>query len=46
VSECRKKGLLVVKAGKNTIRFMPPLTVSESEINKAVAIFSGVLSRK
>jgi predicted acetylornithine/succinylornithine family transaminase len=46
VAECKNKGLLVVKAGKNTIRFMPPLTVSESEIDKAVAVFSEVLSRK
>ncbi len=46
VQECKSKGLLVVKAGRNTIRFMPPLTVSTSEIDKAVAIFKSVISKK
>jgi len=27
-------GVLVLKAGKNTLRFLPPLTISKDEINK------------
>ncbi len=41
---CKDAGLLVVKAGNNTVRFMPPLTVSEAEMDEAVALFTKVVS--
>jgi len=44
VDECRKRGLLVIKAGMNTIRFMPPLIVGRRDIDKAVKIFEAALS--
>jgi predicted acetylornithine/succinylornithine family transaminase len=44
VDACRDKGLLVIKAGMNTIRFMPPLIVTNKDIDKAVKIFESVLS--
>ncbi|GBU20830.1 acetyl ornithine aminotransferase [Fibrobacteres bacterium R8-0-B4] len=44
VDECRNRGLLVIKAGMNTIRFMPPLTVGRKDIDKAVKIFEAALS--
>jgi predicted acetylornithine/succinylornithine family transaminase len=43
ISACRKRGLLVVKAEHNTVRFMPPLVVTHAHIDTAVRIFSGVL---
>jgi predicted acetylornithine/succinylornithine family transaminase len=45
ISECRNAGLLLIKAGHNTIRFLPPLTVKKSEIDKAVKIFVNVLNK-
>ncbi len=44
VDECRNRGLLVIKAGMNTIRFMPPLIVTRKDIDKAVKIFEAALS--
>ncbi|MBD3314917.1 MAG: acetylornithine/succinylornithine family transaminase [Chitinivibrionales bacterium] len=44
IQACRDKGLLVIKAGHNTIRFMPPLTVENEEIDRAVEIFASVLA--
>jgi predicted acetylornithine/succinylornithine family transaminase len=44
ISKCRNAGLLLIKAGHNTIRFLPPLTVKKSEIDKAVNIFTNVLN--
>jgi len=44
VDECKNRGLLVIKAGMNTIRFMPPLIVSRKDIDKAVKIFEAALS--
>ena len=43
VKVAQQKGLLLVKAGKNTVRFIPPLTVSKEEIDKAIAIFAQCL---
>jgi predicted acetylornithine/succinylornithine family transaminase len=44
IQRCRDRGLLLIKAGHNTVRFMPPLTVSRSEMDRAVEIFGAVLA--
>lgn len=43
LDRCREKGLILLKAGDNTIRFLPPLTVSVKEIEKGVKIFEDVV---
>ncbi len=43
ISACKENGLLVIKAGYNTVRFIPPLVVTKSDIDKAVGIFKKVL---
>lgn len=43
VADALAKGLLLVKAGNNTVRFIPPLTVSGSEIDTAVSVFADVI---
>ncbi|MCY6484962.1 aspartate aminotransferase family protein [Clostridium aestuarii] len=45
VNECFAEGLLLVSAGKDVIRFLPPLNVSFEEIDSALAIFEKVLSK-
>ncbi|AWI08723.1 aspartate aminotransferase family protein [Ereboglobus luteus] len=39
IAKLRELGLLVVGAGNNTVRFLPPLNVSEEELAKSVEIF-------
>jgi len=34
VKKAFEKGLIVLKAGRNTVRFLPPLTISEDEISE------------
>lgn len=34
IKEAANNGVLVLKAGKNTLRFLPPLTISKEEINE------------
>lgn len=46
ISSCKDSGLILVKAGHNTVRFIPPLTVKKKEIDKAVKIFKMVLSSR
>jgi acetylornithine aminotransferase len=43
VDACRSRGLLVIKAGNNTVRFIPPLIVSKTDIDKAIKIFDTVI---
>lgn len=44
VSAALEAGLLLVPAGKNVVRLLPPLTVSEAEITQAIALLDQVLS--
>lgn len=43
VNICMKKGLLLVNAGPKVLRFVPPLTVNEIEINGAISILEQAL---
>ncbi len=39
------EGLLVLKAGKHTLRFVPPLTISKEEINKGFKRLENAISK-
>ena len=39
-----QKGLLIITAGGNVLRFVPPLVVSEDDINEAIAILEECFS--
>ena len=43
INKAREKGLLVISAGENTLRFAPALTVTKDEINTAVSILEECL---
>lgn len=43
IDACVNNGLLVCKAGGNTIRFLPPLIVERNHIDKAVDKFKNSL---
>ncbi|MFY0519476.1 acetylornithine transaminase [Lysinibacillus sp. UGB7] len=43
IAEAEEKGLLLVGAGPNVIRLLPPLTVSKEEIDEAIAILTTIL---
>jgi acetylornithine/succinyldiaminopimelate/putrescine aminotransferase len=40
---CLSKGLLVNRLKPNAVRFMPPLIITEKEVDKAVGILKEVL---
>lgn len=42
VTAARERGLLIVTAGTNTIRFVPPLTITVEEIEEGMAILAAV----
>jgi len=40
VHACFKRGLLILGCGENSVRFIPGLTVSKAEIDRALSIFA------
>jgi acetylornithine aminotransferase len=44
VKAARERGLLIITAGKNTLRVVPPLTISEGEIREALAILEDAIA--
>ena len=44
VSGCMSEGLIVLKAGRNTVRFLPSITISKSEIDEGFERFEKVLN--
>jgi acetylornithine aminotransferase len=45
VNGARQEGLLVLKAGKNTLRFLPPLTITKEEIDEGFVRLNHVISQ-
>ncbi len=43
ISQCMENGLLVLTAGTQAIRLLPPLTITYEELDEALAIFRKVL---
>jgi predicted acetylornithine/succinylornithine family transaminase len=43
VARAREKGLLVVSAGPNVVRFLPPFIVTEAELDRGVSILREAL---
>ena len=43
VVAAREQGLMILMAGPNVLRFLPPLNVSESEVNEALALLASTL---
>ena len=44
MQRCFEKGLLLLGCGESTLRFCPPLIVTEEEVATAVAIFDAAIS--
>jgi acetylornithine/N-succinyldiaminopimelate aminotransferase len=44
VAKLRAEGLLTVPAAENVVRLLPPLTISESEVDEALAILERVIA--
>ncbi len=44
VSGCMERGLLTLTAGDNVVRFVPPLILSEADVDQAVRILEEILN--
>ena len=45
VKECMDKNLLLLGAGENVLRFVPPLIIGKKEIDEGIDILNGVLQQ-
>jgi len=45
VNSCRERGLLINCANINVLRFVPPLTITNGDVDLAVVILDGVLQK-
>jgi acetylornithine/succinyldiaminopimelate/putrescine aminotransferase len=41
-----EKGVLILDAGRNVIRFLPPLVIGKDQIDKAVSVVDSVLTEE
>ncbi|MFX3623919.1 MAG: acetylornithine transaminase [Ectobacillus sp.] len=46
IAQLQKSGLLVLNAGPNVLRLLPPLTATQEEIQQAVSILKGILNKE
>ena len=42
--ECRKRGLLVLTAGEQTLRLMPALTINREQVLEGIAILAEAMA--
>ena len=46
VSQALEKGLVLIAAGKNTVRFVPPLIIQREHVDEMIGILNDVLSER
>ena len=44
IDSARENGIMVLKAGRNTLRFLPPLTITKEEINEGFKALNTAMS--
>ena len=45
IAEAYERGLILVNAGPNVLRFVPPLIITREEIERAVAVIGEILKK-
>lgn len=46
VEGCMKKGLVIITAGSNVLRFVPPLVITDGHIDEMIAVLDSVLEEQ
>jgi len=44
IKNCMAEGLIVLKAGRNTVRFLPSITISKNEMDEGFKRFEKAIS--
>jgi acetylornithine/succinyldiaminopimelate/putrescine aminotransferase len=46
IQKCAQKGVLILDAGRNVLRFLPPLVITKEQIDKAITVLDAVLEEE
>ena len=46
VLKCAERGVLILDAGRNVLRFLPPLVITKEQIDKAISVLDEVLEEE
>ncbi len=46
IQKCAQRGILILDAGRNVLRFLPPLVITRAQIDKAIAVLDTVLEEE
>ena len=46
IQQCAQRGVLILDAGRNVLRFLPPLVITKAQIDKAMAVLDTVLEEE
>jgi len=46
ILKAKERGILILDAGRNVLRFLPPLVISKEQIDEVIAVLDGVLGEE
>jgi LysW-gamma-L-lysine/LysW-L-ornithine aminotransferase len=46
IQKCAQNGVLILDAGRNVLRFLPPLVITKKQIDKTIAVLDAVLEEE
>ncbi len=46
ILKCADKGVLILDAGRNVLRFLPPLVITKDQVDKAISVLDTVLGEE
>jgi len=46
ILKCADRGVLILDAGRNVLRFLPPIVITQAQIDKSVAVLDDVLGEE
>jgi acetylornithine/LysW-gamma-L-lysine aminotransferase len=46
ILKCAEEGVLILDAGRNVLRFLPPLVITKDQVDKAISVLDTVLGEE
>jgi len=46
ILKCANRGILILDAGRNVLRFLPPIVITKDQIDKSIAVIDAVLGEE
>jgi acetylornithine/succinyldiaminopimelate/putrescine aminotransferase len=46
ILKCAQNGVLMLDAGRNVLRFLPPIVITQTQVDKAIAVLDAALEEE